>query len=88
MTRENHAREKIDQLLTQAGWLVQDVKHTNIFAGKGVAIREFPLKSGQISCCYRSKTIGSLAGLYRPSHTLALIKIMPFLLVTPYVSWM
>jgi type I site-specific restriction endonuclease len=46
MTCEAHAREKIDQLLAQAGWLVQDVKDTNIFAGKGVAIREFPLKTG------------------------------------------
>ena len=35
MTCEIHAREKIDRLLAAAGWLVQDVKDTNIFAGKG-----------------------------------------------------
>ncbi|MBI5558890.1 MAG: hypothetical protein HY885_14790 [Deltaproteobacteria bacterium] len=30
MACEIHAREKIDNLLTQAGWLVQDMKDTNI----------------------------------------------------------
>jgi len=43
MTCEQHAREKIDQLLTQAGWHIQDVKEANIHAATGVAIREFPL---------------------------------------------
>jgi type I restriction enzyme R subunit len=43
MTCEQHARGKIDQLLTQAGWHIQDVKEANIHAAKGVAIREFPL---------------------------------------------
>ncbi len=43
MTCEEHARERIDQLLVQAGWQIQDVKEANIHAGKGVAIREFPL---------------------------------------------
>ena len=59
MTCEIHAREKIDQLLTQAGWLVQDVKDTNIFAGKGVAIREFPLADSKVKCnFYRFKRSG------------------------------
>lgn len=63
MTCEIHAREKIDQLLTLAGWLVQDVKDTNIFAGKGVAIREFPLKSGHGFADYLLYVDGRAAGV-------------------------
>jgi hypothetical protein len=37
------ARETIDKLLTQAGWLVCDASQVNIHAARGVAIREFPL---------------------------------------------
>ncbi len=40
------ARQNIDQLLTDAGWIVQSRDETNITAGRGVAIREFPMKSG------------------------------------------
>lgn len=40
---EQEARQKIDQLLQAAGWVVQDVKAANIHAGRGVALREFPL---------------------------------------------
>jgi len=45
-TPEDKAREEIDRLLTQAGWLVCDPGDANIVAHDGVAIREFPLKSG------------------------------------------
>jgi hypothetical protein len=45
-TPEQDARKDIDRMLEQSGWLVQDVKDANIHAGRGVAIREFPLKSG------------------------------------------
>jgi hypothetical protein len=40
---EKVARETIDKLLTQAGWLVCDASQVNIHAARGVAIREFPL---------------------------------------------
>jgi type I restriction enzyme, R subunit len=40
---EQEARQKIDQLLEAAGWVVQDVKAANLHAGRGVALREFPL---------------------------------------------
>jgi type I restriction enzyme R subunit len=43
MNREQEARRKIDQLLTQAGWVVCDANAANIHAARGVAIREFPL---------------------------------------------
>ncbi len=40
------ARRQIDAALAQAGWTVQDRKEANLHAACGVAIREFPLKSG------------------------------------------
>lgn len=43
---ETAAREKIDRLLAQAGWIVQDRREMEISAGPGVAIREFPLTTG------------------------------------------
>nr|WP_214300155.1 type I restriction-modification enzyme R subunit C-terminal domain-containing protein [Pelotalea chapellei] len=45
-TPEQEARQEIDRMLEQAGWLVQDVKNVNLHAGRGVAIREFPLERG------------------------------------------
>ena len=45
-TPEDRARQTIDDLLAAAGWLVQDRDRANISAGRGVAIRYFPLKSG------------------------------------------
>jgi len=46
MTPEENARREIDRQLEQCGWLVQDFRGMNISAGLGVAIREFPLKTG------------------------------------------
>jgi hypothetical protein len=43
---EQEARNKIDELLRAAGWVVSNVDAANITAHRGVAIREFPLKSG------------------------------------------
>ena len=45
-TPEAIAREKIDELLIAAGWIIQDYKKLNLGAGKGIAIREVPLKTG------------------------------------------
>ena len=45
-TPEQKARETIDQMLDTAGWNVQDCRDANIRARFGVAIRNFPLKSG------------------------------------------
>jgi type I restriction enzyme R subunit len=46
MTPEQEARQRIDEQLTACGWIVQDYSEMDIAAGAGVAIREFPLKSG------------------------------------------
>ncbi len=43
---EEEARSVIDGLLTEAGWVIQDVCKINLSAGKGIAVREFPTKSG------------------------------------------
>ena len=45
-TPEERARQKIDQLLSQAGWVVQDREAMNLRAGLGVAVREYPLPAG------------------------------------------
>lgn len=46
MKPEARARQEIDKLLELAGWIVQDLKELNLGANLGIAVREFPLKSG------------------------------------------
>ena len=46
MDPEQLARQQIDQQLEAAGWVVQDYKKLNLSAGVGIAVREFPLKTG------------------------------------------
>lgn len=43
---EKIARDLIGRMLAAGGWIVQDYADMNIAAGRGVAIREFPLRSG------------------------------------------
>ncbi len=45
-TPEQKARRGIDTRLTAAGWIVQDRDDLDLTAGRGIAIREFPMKSG------------------------------------------
>lgn len=47
MEPEQEARQKIDDLLKAAGWVIQDYKNLNLGAALGVAVREFPLLSGE-----------------------------------------
>src|SRR5690242_10053788 len=44
---EELARENIDALLTKCGWIIQDYKQLDLSAGRGIAIREVPLKRGR-----------------------------------------
>lgn len=46
MTPEAKARQRIDQKLEHAGWVVQDMKQLNLGAARGVAVREYPTDSG------------------------------------------
>jgi type I restriction enzyme, R subunit len=43
---EQEARDQIDRLLDAAGWVIQNYKEINLSAGRGIALREVPLKSG------------------------------------------
>ena len=47
MTPEEKARQQIDQLLDSAGWKIQNLRELNLGASTGIAVREFPLKSGK-----------------------------------------
>jgi len=60
---EEKSRRGIDKLLTDAGWKVQDVSEANVTAGRGVAIREFPLKAGHGSADYLLYVDGAAAGV-------------------------
>jgi type I restriction enzyme R subunit len=45
-TPEQKARHDIDAKLFASGWLVQDRDDLDLTAGRGIAVREFPMKSG------------------------------------------
>ncbi len=64
VTLEERARKEIDRRLGEAGWAVQDYAEMNIRATAGVAVREFPLRSGHGTVDYmlyaNAKAIGSV----------------------------
>ena len=43
---EEKARHEIDRQLIECGWQIQNHTEMNLSAGSGIAVREFPLKSG------------------------------------------
>jgi type I restriction enzyme R subunit len=45
-TPEARARQNIDSQLIACGWAVQDRAGMNLYAGRGVAVREYPLETG------------------------------------------
>ena len=46
MTPEQKSRVEIDRQLHGCGWIVQNHREMNLSAGNGIAVREFPLKTG------------------------------------------
>ena len=46
MKLEERARQKIDQLLEAAGWIVQSRQNLNLGSGIGIALRELPSPTG------------------------------------------
>src|SRR6266566_123956 len=60
---EAKAREKIDALLAQAGWLVQDREEMNLTAGDAIAVREFKLEKGHGYVDYLLFVDGSAVGV-------------------------
>ena len=74
MTPEEQAREHIDQLLSESGWLVQNAREVNLYAGRGVAVREFVMKEGHGRADYLLYLDGKAVGVVeaKPAgHTLA-----------------
>ena len=72
-TPEAKARINIDRLLEQAGWAVQDLAVLNVQASRGVAAREFPLRSGHGFADYLLYVDGKAAGVVEAKpegHTL------------------
>jgi type I restriction enzyme, R subunit len=78
---EEAARKVIDVSLTRSGWILQNRDEINLQAGRGIAIREFPLKSGHGAADYllfvdakaagaiEAKAVGtSLTGVERQSE--------------------
>src|SRR5579872_1002284 len=63
ITPEDRARENIDKLLADAGWVVQDRRKVDLAAGRGVAVREFPLKTGHGEADYLLFVDGSPVGV-------------------------
>ncbi len=45
-TPEQQARNRIDELLTKCGWIIQSKDEINPGAGVGIAVREFPTDEG------------------------------------------
>ena len=74
-TPERLARREIDARLEAAGWRVQDRGEMDLTAGRGVAVREFPLRSGfgfadyllyvdrLVAGVIEAKAAGALAGV-------------------------
>src|SRR5438093_5710637 len=62
-TPEDQARENIDWLLTRSGWTVCNQSDANILAYRGVAIRNFTLKSGHGFADYLLYVDGRAAGV-------------------------
>ena len=73
ISSEQQAHVAIDELLTAAGWAVQDRAASDLSATRGVAIREFPLATGfadyllfvdrQVIGAVEAKAVGLVPGL-------------------------
>jgi hypothetical protein len=63
MGLEAPARQRIDELLAKAGWSVQDAQTVNLYAGNGVAVREFRLMPGHGQADYLLYVDGKAAGV-------------------------
>src|SRR5437660_217622 len=63
MAPEERARREIDRQLEAAGWMLQDFQQMDLFAGVGIAIREFPLKSGHGEADYLLYADGRAIGV-------------------------
>lgn len=60
---EKLARQQIDALLEQAGWVLQDFKDFNRYAAPGIAVREFRMAAGHGTSDYLLWVDGKVAGV-------------------------
>jgi type I site-specific restriction endonuclease len=74
MTPEQQARQKIDARLVASGWIVQDYSKTDLSAGRGIALREVPLKSGQ--CDYLLLVDGKPVGVLEAKKKRTLLSVV------------
>ena len=67
---EERARERIDRALDAAGWVVQDRDAMSLGAAIGVAVREFPLTTGEADYLLfvDRQAIGAIEAKPRGSH--------------------
>lgn len=63
LTPEARVRIEIDRMLAAAGWVVQDASRANLSAARGVAVREFVLKSPHGRVDYLLFVDGEAAGI-------------------------
>ena len=78
ITPEDRARENIDRLLDAAGWIIQSRDAVNLTAGRGVAVREFPMKKGHGEADYLLFVDGAATGVIeakREGETLTGVEI-------------
>lgn len=68
-TPEARARQDIDAQLAAAGWVVQSMSELNVHAARGIAIREFPLKSGHGYADYLLYVDGQAVGVVEAKKT-------------------
>jgi type I restriction enzyme R subunit len=59
-TPEQIARDRIDRMLAEAGWSVQDKNQIDFGSTKGIAVREYPMDSGPDFVQSKSKSIQSV----------------------------
>ena len=62
-TPEDQARENIARMLADVGWEVRNLSQAHISAARGLAIRNFPLKTGHGFADYLLYVNGSAAGV-------------------------
>jgi type I restriction enzyme R subunit len=63
LTPEAKARIEIDRMLAATGWAIQDASRVNLSAARGVAVREFILKSPHGRADYLLFVDGAAAGV-------------------------
>lgn len=62
-TPEQLARDRIDTMLTEAGWVVQSKQNVDLFANRGIAIREYQTDVGPADYIFIHKSCNVISPL-------------------------